>query len=338
MKTFLLTLVACLAASTATAQFQSNPIADKPDDKPASDKDTPPAGDRPQDRNRPFDRTRKLEPAGAAPGAAAGVGANAGVGGVGRPLSNPLFEALDADGDGMITKKELRSAAAKLKALDTDNDGNISLAEASPPGAAGVAPAGALAGPAGQLGDVNQMIEQLMQNDKNGDGKLSADELPGPMAQQLIQNGDKNRDGALSKDELTQAMQAMQAVQNAGGFAGGYPAGPGNYPTGAGGLQNGAAGAAERQLMGQWLRWDTNGDGALSANEVPPQARSMLQDLDGDGRVTPAELRMMIERNGERMRGVRGRGQNDQKPNAGDAEEPEADGKKRDRRRDRDES
>ena len=80
----------------------------------------------------------------------------------------------------------------------------------------------------GQFGDPNQMVDRMMQSDKNADGKLTADELPGQMAQQMIQNGDKDGDGALSKQEVTQAMQEMQnrfANMQQGGFQGGnFPA------------------------------------------------------------------------------------------------------------------
>src|SRR5262245_60684364 len=269
MKTYLTTLVFCLAASTTVAQFL--PTAEP--EQPAADKDKAAAADKDKDKDA----------AGARPGGAArrGNGGPSGVAGPGAPgalhgpmgpMRNPLFEAIDTDGDGMITKREMSKAAAQFKKLDTDGDGNVSLAEASPQGMPG--PPIGLGGPAGQFGDPNQMVNSLMQNDKNGDGKLTADEIPGPMAQQLIQSGDKDGDGALSKDELAQAMQGMQ--NGAGNWPGG-PQGPGNFQGGPNNFPGGAVGAAERQMMGQWLQWDRNGDGMLGANEVPPQAAGMLR-------------------------------------------------------------
>ena len=83
-----------------------------------------------------------------------------------------------------------------------------------------------------QFGDPNQMVDRLMQNDKNADGKLTADELPGQMVQQMIQNGDKDADGALSKQEVTQAMQDMQNrfANMQGGFQGGnFPVAPARF-------------------------------------------------------------------------------------------------------------
>jgi Ca2+-binding EF-hand superfamily protein len=332
MKTCLTTLVFCLAASTAMGQFLQTPDADKAAaeaEKLKADKDKPAAGDRAAKGAGSADRRGPGGPA-----AAAGPGAPHGAVG---PMFNPMFAALDADSDGVITTKELRKAIARLKTLDTDNDGNITLAEASPP----VPPGGPMAGgwQGGQPGDQNQMIDRIMQSDKNGDGKLTAEEIPGPMAQQMIQNGDKDGDGALSKDELTQGMQAMQ--NRFGNMPFGFQGGPGNFPGGPGAFQGGAVGNNERQMMGEWLQWDRNGDGKLSSNEVPPQAAAMLRggDQNNDNMIDPAELRLLIERNGERMRAAYGRAQNGQNSVGKNDKgiKSDADGKKREGRPGRDE-
>ena len=322
MKTCLSTLVMCLAASTAIAQLLPTPEADKP----PADKDKPAPVDGAAEAGGPADRRGPGGPAG--PGAQGDAGALRGA--MGR-MSNPLFEAIDADSDGMITKVELRKAVAQFKKLDTDQDGNISLAEVSPQGG----PIGPMAagGPAGQFGDPNQMVDRLMQSDRNGDGKLTADELPGQMAQQMIQNGDRDGDGALSKLEVAQAMQNMQ--NRFGNWPGGLQGG--NFPVAPGAFQGGAVGADQRQMMGQMLQWDRNGDGKLSPDEVPRQARGMLQDGDQnrDGVIDAMEMRLAIERNGERMRGALGRARNGQ-DNDAKGENADGDSKRRDRRSDRD--
>ena len=229
---------------------------------------------------------------GAAPGQA-GPGAQPGPGAMPGPPPNAMFSMIDVDGDGVITKMELRKAVAALKKLDTDGDGNITLAEVSPPG--------------GPLGDPAQFVDRMMQGDLNGDGVLRGDELQGPMAHRMLQEGDQNQDGALDRNEITAAMQNMRNQ---------FGAGPGGPNAGPGAFQGGFRGGAGRgnldpqQMTAQMMQFDKNGDGQLSPAEVPQEARRMLgnADQDGDGLLSPAELQAVNERMGERMRGAQGRG------------------------------
>jgi hypothetical protein len=76
-------------------------------------------------------------------------------------------------------------------------------------GGAGGGPGGGLGGraPGGQNapggGDPARFIERVMGNDANGDGKLSKDELPGPLAERMFDRADANKDGFVDRDELT---------------------------------------------------------------------------------------------------------------------------------------
>jgi len=127
--------------------------------------------------------------------------------------------AIDADGDGEISAKEIENAAAALKALDKDKDGKLSGEELRP----------AFGGPGGGRGqggpgggeNVEAIVAQMMTMDKNGDSKLSKDELPERM-QALMGRADTNKDGFLDKAELTE-LATQQMRRNPGG-----PGGNGN--------------------------------------------------------------------------------------------------------------
>jgi hypothetical protein len=78
-------------------------------------------------------------------------------------------------------------------------------------------PAGFPGGPGGFRGpgafangpfDANQAMGRLMQNDRNGDGKLTENEVP-PDAMPLLQGGDQNRDGAIDAREMQLIMRQM---------------------------------------------------------------------------------------------------------------------------------
>ncbi len=56
--------------------------------------------------------------------------------------------------------------------------------------------------PRGEAGTgTDRLIERLYRYDANGDGKLSADELP-PRAKRLIGQADRDQDGSLDREEL----------------------------------------------------------------------------------------------------------------------------------------
>ena len=212
-----------------------------------------------------------------------------GPGAIMGPPPNAMFNTIDADGDGTITKAELRKAVNALKKLDADGDGNITLAEVSPPG--------------GPMGDPAQFVDRLMQGDINGDGLLSGNELQGPMANRLLQQGDRNQDGALDRNEITAAMQNMV---NQG------PGGPNWNAAGGAALRGGQVGGNfdPQQMTGRLMQFDENRDGKLSPDEVPQESKRFLNnaDQDGDGFLSPAELQVVNERMGERIRGAQARG------------------------------
>ncbi|MCA9292065.1 MAG: hypothetical protein KDA25_13115, partial [Phycisphaerales bacterium] len=100
------------------------------------------------------------------------------------------------------------------------------------------------AGGAGGGFDSEQFVERLMQNDANGDGMLTADELPGRLAG-ILDTADTNGDGALDAKELTAFAETRGQGRGGRGGAGGA-GGPG----GAGGAAGAPAsvGGAMRQV------------------------------------------------------------------------------------------
>jgi Ca2+-binding EF-hand superfamily protein len=223
------------------------------------------------------------------------------------PPPNAMFTAIDVDGDGVITKAELRRAVAQLKKLDADQDGNITLAEVSPAG-----------GPGGQgrFGDPTQFVNGMMQNDRNGDGMLAGDELPPPM-QQMVQMADQNGDGALDRAELTAHMENMRNRFRGGpgGFAGG---GPGGF-RGPGGFEGQPVDA--NQMTGRLMQNDRNGDGILSQDELPQDARRMLRgaDQNNDNAIDAAELQAYMRRMGDRARALGPNGDDDRSQRRGES-------------------
>lgn len=134
----------------------------------------------------------------------------------------PVMKALDANGDGEISAEEIEGAAKALKSLDKDGDGKLTVAEIRPDFAAMRGGAG---GPGGQGGGASAMIERMMSNDKNSDGKLSKDELPERL-QTMFDRVDGNTDGFLDKSEL----EKMGSGRGGEGGRGGQGGGAGQRP------------------------------------------------------------------------------------------------------------
>ncbi|MCC7476039.1 MAG: hypothetical protein IT425_11640 [Pirellulales bacterium] len=241
-----------------------------------------------------------------------------------------LFAVLDLDGDGTISKAELRKALVSLKKLDTDKDGALTLAECGG-GAGPVADAAGGAGVAGAgANGQDPLVERLMASDKNGDGRLTPEELS-PNERQMLQGADLNEDGAIDRQELAARGAVLSALQ-------GGPGGPGGFNrSGQGG---GAGRNGGNEAMGRFFQYDRNGDGRLTPDEVPPQAQAMMgqADLNRDGTIDAGEMQQALARLGDRAKAWAGGANPNAAPNnnpgndgTGDPKEP------RNRRRPREE-
>lgn len=122
----------------------------------------------------------------------------------------PLMMALDADKDGSISASEIENASKALATLDKDGDGALSPEELRPDFAAMARDGMLREGQPGANGAPGKemMARMFEQRDVDKDGKLSGDEIPERM-QQNVSRMDENGDGAIDKSEMEKAMAKM---------------------------------------------------------------------------------------------------------------------------------
>lgn len=110
-------------------------------------------------------------------------------------LRLPVIAVLDVDQDGTLSAKEIENAAVALKRLDKNGDGKIDMREMFSTSGAGEV-------------DAKAMIDRLMQRDKDGDGFLTYDEMPGLLTR-IVKRDDANGDGKLSREEVVKSVEAL---------------------------------------------------------------------------------------------------------------------------------
>lgn len=232
----------------------------------------------------------------------------------GRPrFPNPVLEALDADKNGELSAEEIANAATALKTLDKNSDGKLDMAEVRPNfegmGRGFGGPPGGQGFGGGQgRGGSEEMMKRLIAMDANKNGKLEKDEVPERM-HSMFTRADKNDDGAMDQEEMTTMVRERTGGQGSG-FVGGQR-GPGG-----------------REFLAQMMeRADTDKDGKLSGEEIPPFMRERLEqtDTNKDGALDKAEL----EAAAARMAEARGQGQGrGQRPPVEGEDEPKSEEKK----------
>lgn len=115
-----------------------------------------------------------------------------------RPPTPVIMTTIDADKDGDLSAKEISDAPAALKGLDKDGDGIVTAAELRPTPPPGT---GRLKGIPGPRDNPKVMAERVLKLDKNGDNKLTADELSEEL-KHLIAEADFNGDKGVDMEEL----------------------------------------------------------------------------------------------------------------------------------------
>jgi Ca2+-binding EF-hand superfamily protein len=145
--------------------------------------------------------------------------------------AGPVLAALDADRDGELSADEIAKATEALKKLDRDGDGKLTRMEIAPrpqqPGGAPGAPGGTAGAPGGAPGDRPdgaRMLAYFKQQDKNGDGKLSKDEVNERMKENFSRI-DGNGDGLIDDTELKQMVERFSRGGGPDGRGGARPEG-----------------------------------------------------------------------------------------------------------------
>jgi Ca2+-binding EF-hand superfamily protein len=214
------------------------------------------------------------------------------------------FRKADLDKSGWLSLDEFPTGGGDFAAMDRDKDGKLTLAE-------GVRYQVAL-----------EMAEFILDEDLDGDGKLSADELP-KTTQPFVPLADLDADGKLNEKELyALVVEFRLAILDAKDEALGKKAQPeakGETRPGAQGkTQEKRPARAEAPTGGEDVvsrlqdalpKLDANADGKLQADEVV-LSKTLLASLDrdADGAIDLAELRLAAGRRDRLVARARGIG------------------------------
>lgn len=126
---------------------------------------------------------------------------------------SPLFEALDANHDGILSGDEIKNAAASLATLDKNKDGQLTSDEVRPP-----RPEGGRGGPAGE-GEHRPPPPPRHHDSADQPGGPGPDNAGGPREHRgprpmppIVAALDANHDGVISAEEIKNAATALQTL------------------------------------------------------------------------------------------------------------------------------
>ena len=212
------------------------------------------------------------------------------------PPTSEFFDEYDANADGRVTQEEFRGSSEIFRLLDKNGDGEISPDELGLPADYKPDPAvqkrrqqaekrKARGGDAGRA--MQQMYDRIMKMDADGDGRVSAAEWKGK--EQGFARLDRNKDGFLDGKDGAMAMRgAGERGGKAKGRRGKGKDGGGKDGRGKDGAHDSAA--MLEQMKKRFARTDANGDGKITADELPAERFLAMMDKNKDGAVDEAEF------------------------------------------------
>lgn len=129
----------------------------------------------------------------------------------------------------------------------------------------------------------------VMALDADQDGEISAKEIESAVA--ALKKLDKNGDGKITMDELRPDFEGMG------------PGGPAGFGPGPGGFDGGAGNPQE--IVTRLMDGDKDNDGYLSESELPERMRAIIAraDTDGDKKLSRDELTVVAQRMAQAFRG-----------------------------------
>ena len=186
----------------------------------------------------------------------------------------PAFRALDTDDDGDISAGEIDAAPESLASLDDDGDGRLSHDDLRP----------RQDGPRVFFGSPANLPEGTQVMTLGADEELDIADLP-PQLRSLLSSADGDGDGTASAAELLAAIMAAQGGKPQDREPG-SPEGPVAPSQG-----TGSGGGGPQVRMPLMATLDADQDGTVSETELESAAQSLrMLDTDGDGRLSPDEL------------------------------------------------